>query len=307
MESAPKKMTKYFIAILLVAAVGLTGILIGITAVHARHFAEPAPVAAAARAEAPAPRALSDDPDARVVRFASNPIAAPPFLVADIDGNVISTAEWHGKVVLLNFWATWCPPCREEIPEMIELASRYKDRLQVIGVSMDDGSVDDVKAFVKEEGMNYPVVMWSPEIVREYGGVPALPTSFVINPAGRVVQKHVGLFSIDTYETEIRALLGLPVNARVETFEDTGQIFLKNVALATELPGVDFKGLNAEQKKAALKRLNSETCSCGCGLTLAQCRMNDTSCPISRKLAEQVVKDVLAGKPAPQPGAPLPQ
>ncbi|HTS10665.1 MAG TPA: TlpA disulfide reductase family protein [Candidatus Limnocylindrales bacterium] len=300
-------MTKYFIAILLVAAVGLTGILIGITAVHARHFAEPAPVAAAARAEAPAPRALSDDPDARVVRFASNPIAAPPFLVADIDGNVISTAEWHGKVVLLNFWATWCPPCREEIPEMIELASRYKDRLQVIGVSMDDGSVDDVKAFVKEEGMNYPVVMWSPEIVREYGGVPALPTSFVINPAGRVVQKHVGLFSIDTYETEIRALLGLPVNARVETFEDTGQIFLKNVALATELPGVDFKGLNAEQKKAALKRLNSETCSCGCGLTLAQCRMNDTSCPISRKLAEQVVKDVLAGKPAPQPGAPLPQ
>ena len=300
-------MTKYFIAILLVAAVGLTGILIGITAVHARHFAEPAPVAAAARAEAPAPRALSDDPDARVVRFASNPIAAPPFLVADIDGNVISTAEWHGKVVLLNFWATWCPPCREEIPEMIELASRYKDRLQVIGVSMDDGSVDDVKAFVKEEGMNYPVVMWSPEIVREYGGVPALPTSFVINPAGRVVQKHVGLFSIDTYETEIRALLGLPVNARVETFEDTGQIFLKNVALATELPGVDFKGLNAEQKKASLKRLNSETCSCGCGLTLAQCRMNDTSCPISRKLAEQVVKDVLAGKSAPQPGAPLPQ
>ena len=300
-------MTKYFIAILLVAAVGLTGIVIGITAVHARHFAEPVPVAAAARAEAPAPRALSDDPDARVVRFASNPIAAPPFLVADIDGNVISTAEWHGKVVLLNFWATWCPPCREEIPEMIELASRYKDRLQVIGVSMDDGSVDDVKAFVKEEGMNYPVVMWSPEIVREYGGVPALPTSFVINPAGRVVQKHVGLFSIDTYETEIRALLGLPVNARVETFEDTGQIFLKNVALATELPGVDFKGLNAEQKKAALKRLNSETCSCGCGLTLAQCRMNDTSCPISRKLAEQVVKDVLAGKPAPQPGAPLPQ
>ena len=94
-------------------------------------------------------------------------------------------------MVILNFWATWCPPCREEIPEMITLADHYKDRLSVIGVSMDDWPPEEVRAFAKEIGINYPIVMWSREIVREYGGVRALPTSFVINPEGRVVQKHV--------------------------------------------------------------------------------------------------------------------
>ncbi|HUJ33170.1 MAG TPA: TlpA disulfide reductase family protein [Candidatus Acidoferrum sp.] len=301
-------MAKYFIAILLVAAVGFTGIVIGIATAHSRHVAllqsaataQPGNLAASNVNETP-----DDDPDERVVRFASNAIPAPPFLVADLNGNIISTADFHGKVVLLNFWATWCPPCREEIPEMIDLATRYKDRLQVIGVSMDDGPEDEVRDFAKQIGMNYPVVMWSREMVREYGGVPALPTSFVISPEGRVVQKHVGLYSIDVYEMEIRALLGLPVNAKVETFEDTGQIFLKNASLATELPGVDFKGLDAEQRKAALKRLNSESCDCGCRLTLAQCRINDTLCPISKKMAAQVVKEILAGAhpPAAAPSA----
>jgi hypothetical protein len=192
---------------------------------------------------------------------------------------------------------------------LIDLANRYKDRLQVVGVSVDDGDPADVKKFAKQAGINYPIVMADRAIVAEYGGVAALPTLFVVNPDGNVVQKHEGLFSNALYEAEVRLLLGLPVDATIETFEDTGQIFLKNAVLATELPNVDFTGLNPAQKKAALKRMNSETCDCGCTLTLAQCRINDTSCPVSKKLAAQVVKEIAsnaaaAATPTPPTGAP---
>ncbi|MGD0956038.1 MAG: TlpA disulfide reductase family protein [Candidatus Acidiferrales bacterium] len=240
----------------------------------------------------------NDEDKVTVIRFARNAAPAPPFLVSDLDGNIISTAGLRGKVVLLNFWATWCPPCRDEIPEMIELQSRYKDRLEIVGVSMDDDPPDAVKQFAKEAGINYPIVMGA-QISTEYGGVPALPTSFVVNPDGRVVQKHVGLYPIEVYEAEVRALLGLPISVPVETFEDTGQIFLKNAALATELPGVDFKGLTPIEKRAVLKRMNSETCTCGCKLTIAQCRINEGSCSTSHDLAAKIIREILAGKNPP--------
>jgi hypothetical protein len=187
---------------------------------------------------------------------------------------------------------------------LIDLENRYKDRLQIVGVSVDDGDPADVKQFAKEAGINYPIVMADRAIVKEYGGVPALPTLFVVNPEGNVVQKHEGLFSNELYEAEVRSLLGLPVDATIETFEDTGQIFLKNAVLATELPNVDFTGLNSEQKRVALKRMNSETCDCGCTLTLAQCRINDTSCPVSKKLAAKVVKEVASNAAPPVPTMP---
>jgi len=231
------------------------------------------------------------------IRLASNPQPIPPFLVNDLNGEAISTAAWRGKVVLLNFWATWCGPCRLEIPELIELADRYKDQLQVVGISMDDGEPDEVRAFAKKIGVNYPIIMASREIVRAYGGVPALPTTFVVSPDGGVVQKHVGLAPSYVYEDEARALLKMPVSERVETFEDHGQIFLKNAALATELPGVEMKSLTAEQRKAVLRRLNSEGCDCGCKLTLAQCRVNDTACPRSEELAKKIVDETAAAKP----------
>jgi hypothetical protein len=169
---------------------------------------------------------------------------------------------------------------------------------------VDEGDPADVKQFAKQAGINYPIVMADRAIVAEYGGVAALPTLFVVNPDGNVVQKHQGLYSNALYEAEVRLLLGLPVDATVETFEDTGQIFLKNAALATELPDVDFTGLNPEQKKAALKRMNSESCDCGCTLTLAQCRINDTSCPVSKKLAAQVVKEIASNAATPAPATP---
>ncbi len=280
----------------------LSGIAIGIVAARSSHAktSKKSVSSGAGGASFAVPGDASPDPSGEhVIRFAKNGEPAPPFLVSDIDGQIVSTAAWRGKVVLMNFWATWCPPCREEIPILIELSRKYPDKLLVIGVSMDDGPPEDVKEFVAAAGINYPIVMWSRELIRAYGGVPALPTSFLINAEGRVVQKHVGLFPGGVYEIEVRALLGMPVDATIETFEDTGQIFLRNAERATELPDVDFTGLTPEQRKVALKRLNSEGCNCGCTLTLAQCRMNDTACPISKQLAAKIVKEILAGTHAP--------
>src|ERR1700719_1419435 len=247
-------------------------------------------------------------PDAKVIRFARNPEMAPPFLLHDISGRIVSTADWKGKVVILNFWATWCPPCREEIPELVQLQAKYKDKLLIVGASEDDDGPQKVLQFAQRYGMNYPIVMATRELIDNYGGVPALPTSFIIDPQGRVMMKHTGLYEFEVYEREVRALSGLPVEARIETFDDTGQIFLKNAANATELPDVDLFGLIAAQKKEALHRLNAEGCTCGCMLTLAECRINDSSCPVSKGAAAEVVNQVRAGnRGGPGQQAPPPQ
>jgi thiol-disulfide isomerase/thioredoxin len=253
-------------------------------------------------------------PSGNVIRFVRNPDAAPEFHLESLDGKPLSIAAEHGKVVLLNFWATWCGPCRAEIPDLIELQQRYKDRLQIIGLTVDDDDADVVKQTVAETGINYPVAMSSQGVRMKYGGVAALPTSFVLDTEGRVVQKHEGLRDPLLYETEIRALLGLPINARVETFEDTGQVFLSHADRASELPGVDLSKLTPEQKQAAMHRFNAEGCTCGCKYTLAQCRIYDHDCPVSKARTEEIIAEVTgkARKPAraktaiatPAPGSP---
>ena len=248
------------------------------------------------RAEAaPEPRPAAADANTPVIRFVKNPEIAPPLPEHDISGAPLSLANWSGKVIFVNFWATWCPPCREEIPELIALQKQYGSSLQIVGISEDDGPAANVLKFAKQGGINYPIVMATPEVIAAYGGVPALPTTFVIDTQGRVVEKHAGLHPMASYVREIRALLGQPVDARIETYEDTGQLFLKNAANATELPGVNLDGLTPEQKKAALHRLNAESCTCGCALTLSQCRVNDTECPVSGDMAAKVVKEVVRG------------
>ena len=230
------------------------------------------------------------------IRFVKNPQPVPAFTILSLDGQTISPAHLDGKVVLLNFWATWCPPCREEIPDLIELQDKYGGRLQIIGLSVDTGSQETVKRFVQERKINYPVAIASPELEAKFGGVMGLPTSFLVDTEGRVVQKHVGLHDPVLYDREIRVLLNLPVEAKIETFEDTGQVLLANAKNATELPGVDLSKLTLAQKKAALRQLNEQKCTCGCSLTLAQCRINDTSCPVSPGLAQEIVEKVAAGR-----------
>lgn len=231
-----------------------------------------------------------------VIRFVRNPDLAPEFQLEGLDGKPLNLASARGKVVLLNFWATWCGPCRAEIPDLIALQQKYAGKLQIIGLTVDEDDAGLVKEAVARTGINYPVALTSPEIRMQYGGIAALPTSFVLDTQGRVVQKHEGLRDPELYETEIRALLGLPIDARVETFEDTGQVFLAHADRASELPGVDFSKLTLEQRQAALHRFNAEGCTCGCKFTLAQCRIYDHNCPISKARTEKIIEEVCAGK-----------
>jgi thiol-disulfide isomerase/thioredoxin len=232
-----------------------------------------------------------------VIRFVRNPDVAPDFKLKDFSGKNLSLSDSRGKVILLNFWATWCGPCRAEIPTLVKLQERYKDQLQIIGLVVDEDEEDPVRQVVAAEGINYPVAMAPAEVRVQYGGITALPSVFVIDKEGRVVQKHVGLFDPALYETEIRALADLPVAARVETFEDTGEVFLKHADRATSLPGVDFRNLSAEQRDAALHKFNAQQCDCGCKFTLAQCRIYDPACKISQKRTAEIVK-AIAGSEA---------
>ena len=254
-----------------------------------------------------APAAASaDTANARVLRFASNAEPAPKLVIHDLAGKVTSMDDLKGKVVLVNFWATWCPPCRAEVPELIALQKKLGDKLQIIGISEDD-SIDDVHQYIQKMSINYPVVMSTSEIVQAYGGVAALPTTFVLDPEGKVVQRHLGLLDAENTEMEVRALTGMPVDAKIEHFEDTGQVMNKNVENATELPDVDLSGLTPEQKKLALRRLNTTDCTCGCKQSVAQCRLDDTTCPISKDLAAKVVKEIRDGVSTTPDAAPVSQ
>ena len=129
------------------------------------------------------------------------------FTFKDIHGKPFALSDYKGKVVLLDFWATWCPPCRKEIPGFIELFNTYKSRgLVVIGVSMDE-STSDVKKFAKQIKMNYPIVMGSgrDDLAGTFGDLP-LPTSFVIARDGKICAKHDGFTPKEQYERELTAL-----------------------------------------------------------------------------------------------------
>jgi thiol-disulfide isomerase/thioredoxin len=229
------------------------------------------------------------------IRLARNPDPAPDFKLDTLEGKPLNLAEYRNKVILLNFWATWCGPCRAEIPDLVELQNKYKDQLQIIGLVVDDEDQQAIKKFVDEFGINYPVAIATDELRTEYGGIPALPTSFLLDAQGRVVQKHEGLHDPVLYEVEIRALLGLPIgNVKVDTFEDAGQIFLKHADRATQLPGVDLSKLTPEQRTVALHKFNAEPCTCGCQYTLAQCRVLDRNCGVSKAATGKIIDDLLA-------------
>jgi thiol-disulfide isomerase/thioredoxin len=250
-------------------------------------------------------QALAPQENQPVIRFVRNPDLAPDFKLTALDGKPLGLAALQGKVIFLNFWATWCGPCRAEVPDLIALQDRYKDRLQIIGLNVDDDDPAEIQKYVEETGINYPVAMTSNDIRIQYGGIPALPTSFVLDTEGRVVQKHVGLWNPAVYETEIRALLGMPIMARVETFEDKGEVFLSHADRATELPGVDLSKLTPEQKKIVLHRFNADGCTCGCKFTLAQCRIWDSACAVSKAATDKIIADVSSGSKAPaDPAAP---
>jgi thiol-disulfide isomerase/thioredoxin len=133
---------------------------------------------------------------------------APEFALKDVDGRTVSLAEYKGKVVLLNFWATWCGPCKIEIPWFVEFEQKYKDRgFAVLGVALDEEGWEVVKPYLEQAKVNYRVVVGNDSVATLYGGVDSLPTSFVLDQDGRIAATHVGLVSKSEYENEISQLL----------------------------------------------------------------------------------------------------
>lgn len=248
---------------------------------------------------APAPTLPKVSAPGVTLRFVDKPESAPGFEVTSFSGQKLTPADWRGKVVILNFWATWCGPCRYEIPELVRLQKEFQGSLQVVGLSVDEAPAAQVKAFIDQFSVNYPVGIASDKVQNEFGGILALPTSFVLDRNGRVVQKHVGLVPEDYYTAEIAYLAGEQTGSKVETFRDVGQVFPANAKYATSLPGVDMSMLTPVQRKMALKEMNEAHCECGCGYTVAQCRLLDSACPVSQKLAQQMVAKVLHGAKAP--------
>ncbi len=119
---------------------------------------------------------------------------APDFELKDADGKVVHLSDYKGKVVVLDFWATWCGPCRIEIPWFTDLQRNNKDKgFEVLGVSMDDEGWEVVKPFLAEVGVNYRVVMGNDATAQAYGGVDALPTTFLIDREGKIAAVHIGL------------------------------------------------------------------------------------------------------------------
>lgn len=138
----------------------------------------------------------------------ANVKTAPDFKLKDANGSTVQLSDYRGKVVLLNFWATWCGPCKIEIPWFMEFQQQYKDQgFEVLGVAMDDDGWAAVKPYVAEHKMNYRVLLGNDEVANLYGGIDSLPTTFVINREGKVVDTHVGLIGKDDYISEIKGLL----------------------------------------------------------------------------------------------------
>ncbi len=228
---------------------------------------------------------------------------APDFSLTDINGNPLKLSDYKGKVVALDFWATWCGPCRIEIPSFIELQNRYASQgFALIGISMDD-SPEPVVDFYKEFHMNYPVAVGNERLGELYGGMPGLPTTFLIGRDGRIYAKHVGATDPAVFETEIKELLATSPTNEATDFQQAGHIFAEDkvelgnpAAIDSEVPGIDISKLTADQKQAFKKKLEEQHCPCGCNFTLLKCRMVDRQCSISKKLAQQMLDAFLKEK-----------
>jgi thiol-disulfide isomerase/thioredoxin len=150
------------------------------------------------------PNYIPESPDARP--------AAPAFVLPSVEGGQVSLADYKGKIVILDFWATWCGPCRRGIPELIELKNEYRNKVEVIGISVDgitrDGStVKDIKPFMKEFNINYPIALGDLKLVSNYGGIRSIPTSFIVDQNGNLTARYDELVPKSTYIAEINKLL----------------------------------------------------------------------------------------------------
>ena len=147
---------------------------------------------------------------APVVRAADEfkPTPAPAWTLNDVDGKAVSFDQYKGKVVVLDFWATWCGPCRTEIPGYVELQKKYdKAGLAVVGVSLDQGGPGVVKKFIAEQKINYQIVIGDEQITAAYGGIDAIPTTFIIDRKGTIRYRKVGAMKAEEFEAVLKPFL----------------------------------------------------------------------------------------------------
>lgn len=134
----------------------------------------------------------------------------PSFTLPDLAGNEVTLADYAGKVVVLDLWATWCPPCRQEIPFLIELYEEHKDAgLVVVGIGLDDGGEKVLRPFVEQNGMTYPVLVGNRDVGQAYK-LQGIPTTFILDRNGRIAAKHLGFrpSDADVMRAEVARLLG---------------------------------------------------------------------------------------------------
>jgi thiol-disulfide isomerase/thioredoxin len=225
---------------------------------------------------------------------------APAISLTDIQGKRLDLADYKGKVVVLNFWATWCGPCRIEIPGLMEMQNKYaKQGFSVIGISMDD-EPGPVVQFYREFKMNYPVAVGNQRIGELYGGIFGLPTTFLIGRDGRIYARHIGATDVSVVEDEVQQLLAMSPTAEKTDFKPSRaagtstRIELGDpAAVDSEIPGLNLTNLTAAQKEALKKALSEQHCPCGCNLTLLKCRQVDRACRISLKLAQEQMEKIL--------------
>jgi len=233
----------------------------------------------------------------------SNHPLAPAFTLTDIFGNKLNLSDYKGKVVMLDFWATWCGPCRIEIPGFVELQDRYRDQgFTIIGISLDD-SPEPVMEFYKQFKMNYPVALGDDSLGALYGGIFGMPTTFVIGRDGRIYSKHVGASSVNVFEEEVKVLLAAKPSDELADFTPVGRG--EEIETSTpeqlqaesnpDVPGVDIRHLSAEQLAQFKKELELQPCTCGCNLNLLKCRHDDRGCAVSRKAAQEMLKKKYPG------------
>jgi peroxiredoxin len=136
------------------------------------------------------------------------PFPAPAWTLKDVDGKSVGSAQFKGKVVVLDFWATWCGPCRSEIPGYVELQKKYGDAgLAIVGVSLDRGGVQVVKQFIDEQKINYQIVMGDDKTAEAFGGVDAIPTTFIIDREGTVRYSKQGAMEHEEFEAILKPFL----------------------------------------------------------------------------------------------------
>lgn len=135
-------------------------------------------------------------------------VAAPDFELTSLDGKRVKLSDYRGKAVLLNFWATWCSPCKVEMPWFVDLQKRYgNDGLVILGIAMDDTETPKIAQFASEMGVNYPVLLGTDQVSEEYGNVQFLPTSFYIDRKGKIIAKGAGLLGRGEIEENVQKAL----------------------------------------------------------------------------------------------------